>query len=199
MGTAHPGDSASQPGGRGPPGQGAGDGLADGVAAEVLGDDGAVGADQEDRRDAADLVLLRDRRLRPGAEIALGPRLVLPLEEVARLLRRVVEAQAEQGEAPILREGVVRRLEVGDLGQARAAPGRPEVDQDVLAAVVGQRTGGAVECGDRERRAPLADVQEGRRGGLDVPQVERLVAPAARDRGDRESTSGRTHAPSDPR
>ena len=101
-------------------------------------EDLAVGADQEDGRDGLYAVASRgawpgtNRRESPGSTSDPSIRRSL------RIGRQLVEAQADHDQAVILAEGVVGRLEVGRLGDAGAAPGRPEVEQHELAAVVGQ-------------------------------------------------------------
>ena len=85
-------------------------------------------------------------KLRPGNVACLG--------EIDDGRLGLVEADADDLEAGIM-IGAVGRLQPGKLGDAGSAPGRPEIDQDVLAAVGVEPDGLALDVLAREGGAGL--------------------------------------------
>ena len=71
----------------------------------------------------------------------LGPGDVADLGEIDDGRLVFVEADADDLEAGVV-VGAIGRLQAGQLGETGSAPGRPEIDQDVLAAIVSQTDGG---------------------------------------------------------
>ena len=106
----------------------------------------------------------------------------------------LVEADADDLEAGVV-IGAIGRLEPGQLGDAGRAPGRPEIDQDVLAAVGVEADGLSLDVLGRERRRGLADLVQPLQLGLDLlAQVRALAEPREQRRvdlaGDRELAGG---------
>ena len=87
--------------------------------------------------------------LRPGDFAGLG--------EIDDGRLGFVQADADDLEAGIV-IGAIGRLQPRQLGDAGSAPGRPEVDQDVLAAIGLEADGASLDVLGRERRGGLADL-----------------------------------------
>ena len=99
------------------------DRLFDFVTSHSPGHDLAVGADQNERRDRHDAELAGDRAVDAAAKEGLSPWQLALLLEFPGLLDLLVDAEAEDREPRIPAEGVLDGLELGNLGQTRAAPG----------------------------------------------------------------------------
>ena len=99
--------------------------------------------------------------LRPGDVACLG--------EIDDGRLGLVQADADDLEPGIV-IGAIGGLQPGKLGDAGSAPGRPEIDQDVLAAVGLEADGLALDVLARERRGGLADL---------VQPLQVALAPSA--------------------
>ena len=93
------------------------------------------------------------RSLAPLALWTCGQGILRALTKSTTAVLGLVEADADDLEARVV-IGAIGRLEPGQLGDAGPAPGRPEVEQDVLAAVGVAADGPALDVLGRERRAP---------------------------------------------
>ena len=113
------------------PSQRLGDRFLDLIAPHPPVDDLAVRADEDEGRDRHDAEGARDRAVNANPQKGLRPGQLALLLEFPGLVDLLVDAQAEDREPLVLAEGVVDGLEIGDLADARAAPGGPEVEQDV--------------------------------------------------------------------
>ena len=115
--------------------------LIEGLAAQVEPDDRSLGVDQVGRGDRAHAEAL-DQVGRAARVVELRPGEVAGLGEIDDGRLGLVQADADDLEAGVV-IGAVGRLQPRQLGDAGRAPGRPEIDQDVLAAV-GVEANGAV-------------------------------------------------------
>ena len=115
-----------------------GNGGLDLFSAQVLGDDFAIRTDQSDRGNSAHAVFFREAGLIPFTEETLNPAQSLFGGVLPGIVSRLIQAQADHHEALIFAERFEDRFQMRRLGQARTTPGRPEVEQDVLAPVVSQ-------------------------------------------------------------
>ena len=98
------------------------------VAAHPPGNDLTVGADQDKRGDGPDAEFARGRALNSGAQESLSPRELSLFLEGLGLVDFLIDAQAQDREVLILAERLVDSLELRNLGDARSAPRRPEVE-----------------------------------------------------------------------
>ena len=158
--------------------------VAGGVDEEVLGDPG---------RAEGVAAFVADR-----AQLRIGE--VVLADELDGVVAVVLDVDPEDGDVG-MRAGV--RLEIGRLGPAGVAPGRPEVDQHPVTPVVGDRArrrrprASAAPCRARDRRPrcwprPCSAARRragrgrpGRRGrrsgrGRSLPEVRSARAPPAR-------------------
>ena len=134
-----------------------------------------------DRADPAECngsVAVEDHRCRqparmeelPGHGLRVERDVVLDAEFLDELdhqvaVRAPVHRHAQDAE-PLVPVSLVQGLEVGGLLAAGVAPGRPEIDQERVAAVVGKRDRGAVvQGGGREVGSGIAAAQGGRLAG----------------------------------
>src|SRR5262249_48575370 len=147
--------------------------LADvGAEADVGGPDDPLAVEDDDGRGALDLERLADRVTRVEPDLADGgpgqPDLLLlqgrldELADLVDLLGVVVLAQGDDDDVlPGLGVPLDELLDLRELLEARAAPGRPEVDHDDLAGEVGLRhrpgLARAFEQGQGERGGRLPD------------------------------------------
>src|SRR5436190_6848597 len=95
---------------------------------EVRADEAPAPVDEERLRDARQVVLRADETVVVAHDRV---RDAVPADEVARVAGDVVVVDAEHDDT-VTAMLLPRSLECGGLGLARAAPGRPEVDDDRL-------------------------------------------------------------------
>ena len=126
------------------------------LAAQVEPDDVSLGVDQIGRWDRANAEGF-DQVRRSAGVVHERPRDVACLGEVDDGGFRLVEADADDLES-VSAIGAVGGLQPGKLADARSAPGGPEIDQDVLAAVGLEPHGLSFDVFHRERRSQLADL-----------------------------------------
>ena len=144
---------------------------------------GTIRADQEDRRNRLDVIGVLHAAVDPIPKETLRPGDSLLRDEVARRLLFGVQAQAEHHKAAVLAEAVMYGFQFGDLSDARSAPSRPEVQQDILAAVVSELHPTTVECLDVERRRRLPDFEHRLWARSQHAKVVRLIGVPALDLG----------------
>lgn len=158
----------------------------DRIAPQSLGLQLAVGADQEDRGNCLDVIGVGHAGFGPLAEETLLPKDAFLRHKLARSVFLGIQAQADHRETLVLAEPVINALELGNLGDARPAPSRPEIHKDSLTAQVRQLQPPAVERLDIKRRRGLANFELLPAFRRQDSPVERLVALAAGDFGNRE-------------
>ena len=141
-----------------PPGDQPSEGLVEGLAAQVEPEDISFGVDEVRRgdRDHAEGVDQVDRARRV---MQLGPRKLADLGEIDGGRFAVVETDADDFEAGIV-ISAVGGLEARQLGNARRAPGGPEINEDVLAAVGRQADRFSRDVFRIKRRRRFSDLVE---------------------------------------
>ena len=94
----------------------------------------------------------------PGPEEELRPGHVVLLDIVARGVGGVIDTEAHDSQAAIFAIGGIEGFESRGFFKTGAAPGGPEVEQDIFAAEIEEFHGFAVEVGGLEIRGEAADL-----------------------------------------